>query len=388
MLAQQPQAHQHNTPNYAAVAVSLLAWYHAHRRDLPWRHTSDPYRTWVAEVMLQQTQVSTVIPYYERFLARFPTVEALAAAGLDEVLALWQGLGYYARARNLHAAAQAVCARHGGIIPSDPKEFRALPGVGQYTAGAVLSIAFGQDMVAVDGNVVRVLCRLFDHEGDPTTTAGKKALRDHAEALLPQGQAGDFNQAMMELGATICLPRAPHCAECPLGPFCRARSLGVQESRPVPRRRGETPHRELVAALVEREGKVLIVRRLPQGLLGGLWELPCAERQPDENPRRVLARALRASLGLDLSIGAEAVSVQHAYTHFRVTVRVYRCAAQGTPLPSGPWDDGHWLAPDERGDYGLTGVTAKALARLGWPAALARAEGKRHSGPNLPVASF
>jgi len=372
MSAEQLQVHQHNTPDHAAIAASLLVWYRAHRRDLPWRRTSDPYRIWVAEVMLQQTQVPTVIPYYERFLARFPTVKALAAADLDEVLALWQGLGYYARARNLHAAIQAVCARHGGIIPSSPREFRALPGVGQYTAGAVLSIAFGQDVAAVDANAARVLCRLFDYDGDPTTAEGKKVLHGHAEALLPHGQAGDFNQAMMELGATICLPRAPHCGKCPLGRFCRARSLGVQESRPVSKRRRETPHRELLAALVEREGKVLIARRLPQGLLGGLWELPCAECQPDEDQRQVLARAMRESLGLDLSIGAEAVSVQHAYTHFRVTVCVYRCAAQGTPTPSGPWDDCHWLAPHEKGDYGLTGVTAKALARLGWPATSGR----------------
>jgi A/G-specific adenine glycosylase len=247
--------------------------------------------------------------------------------------------------------------------------------VGQYTTGAVLSIAFGQDMVAIDGNVVRVLCRLFDYGHDPTTAAGRKDMRHYAEALLPYGQAGDLNQAMMELGATVCLPRAPHCTECPVGQFCRARSLGVQETRPVTKRQGEMPHRELVAALIEDEGKILIVRRLPKGLLGGLWELPGGEVLTDEGHPQALERVLCANLGLDVTVGAEIAVVRHAYTHFRVTVHLYHCEMRGTPTPSGPWDGFRWLAPGKRGAYGLTGVTVKALAHV------------RFSSPESPAES-
>lgn len=351
-------------PDYAAITTALLAWYQAHRRDLPWRRTTDPYHIWVSEIMLQQTQVSTVIPYYERFLARFPTVAALAEASLDEVLALWQGLGYYARARSLHKAARIVRDKCGGALPANLAELLSLPGIGRYTAGAVLSIAYGQDVPAIDGNVVRVLCRLFDYDGDPRQAEGQATLRRHADALLPRGRAGVFNQAMMELGATLCAPRTPRCDACPLAAHCRARAQGVQERRPIPKERKALPHRRLAAALIEREGKLLLVRRLPKGLLGGLWELPNAEPARDENDEQALARALRTSLGLFVQVGNLLGTVEHAYTHFRVTVGVYRCSACGDPDPGSPWDDHRWLACDELDNYGLTGVTTRALARL------------------------
>ncbi len=349
------------------ITAALLAWYADRRRDLPWRHTSDPYRIWVSEVMLQQTQVSTVVPYYGAFLERFPTVCALAQAELDEVLACWQGLGYYARARSLHAAARIVCRDHGCLIPHTFSALRALPGVGEYTAGAILSIAYGQDTPALDANAVRVLCRLFDFDRDPATTAAKKVLHRHAEALLPKGRAGEFNQAMMELGAIICLPHAPRCEICQLAAFCRARALGVQALRPLPKRRAAIPRRELGAAIVERDSRLLIVRRLPKGLLGGLWELPTGEPLPGEDQPAALARALRACLGLQAQVAAQVTVVHHAYTHFRVAVSFYRCTVEGDPLPSAPWDAFHWLAPDERASYGLTGVTARALAQFHWP---------------------
>lgn len=373
-------APQSKVPEATALSQALLAWYRARRRDLPWRRTSDPYRIWVAEVMLQQTQVATVIPYYERFLARFPDVRSLAEAELDEVLALWQGLGYYGRVRNLHAAARLLCERHGGAIPSDPGALRSLPGVGAYTAGAVLSIAFGQDEVALDGNVTRVLCRLWDYAQDPRTAEGRKALRHYAQALLPHGQAGEWNQALMELGATLCLPRAPRCGECPLASFCRARALGVQEERPLARPRGELPQRELVAALMEDGGRILVVRRRPQGLLGGLWELPGGELLPDEDHPQALVRILQANLGLEALVEEALDGVRHAYSHFRVLVHLYRCTLQGTPAPSGPWDGFHWLASDERGAYGLTGVALKALARA-IPSFLGSPAGSWRRGP-------
>ena len=357
----------HGGPHYTAITDALLTWYVAHRRDLPWRRTVDPYRIWVSEVMLQQTQVSTVLSYYERFLRRFPTVSGLAVAELDEVLALWQGLGYYARARNLHAAASVVCGKHGGQLPATQVEMLALPGVGEYTAGAVLSIAFGLDIPAVDGNVVRALCRLFDYAEDPSEAAGKKALRGYAQALLPRGRAGDFNQAMMELGSTLCVRREPSCPECPVRSFCRARALGVQASRPVTKQRARVPHREFVAALAERADKLLIVRRLPRGLLGGLWEMPSGEVLDGEDSARGLIRHLRENLGLGCEVGPHLVDAKHAYSHFRITVHVYRCTVHGEPRPANLWDRYHWMSPVETGRYGLTGVTTKILGRLPWP---------------------
>ena len=349
---------------YQTMVAALLRWYAAGHRDLPWRRTRDPYAIWVSEIMLQQTQVTTVIPYYERFLVRFPTVAALAGAPLDEVLALWQGLGYYARARSLHAAARGVCEIYGGLIPRERAALRALPGVGDYTAGAILSIAFGLDEVAIDGNVVRVLCRLFDVAEDPARSATRTLLRRHAQGLLPSGQAGDYNQAMMELGATICLPKAPQCLLCPLAPYCRARELGVQEQRPLPRVRAQVPHRTFAAAVCARERRLLLVRRRPRGLLGGLWEFPQGEVPPGQDEPRALQQALAAGLGMQIEVQSPVTVVEHGYTHFSLTVTAYRCLVQGEPTPSGEWDRCHWLSPDERDAYGLTGVATRILAAL------------------------
>jgi A/G-specific adenine glycosylase len=351
---------------YAAIANALLAWYAMSARDLPWRRTSDPYRIWVSEIMLQQTQVTTVIPYYARFLARFPSVQSLAAASLDELLALWQGLGYYARARNLHAAAHLLCERHGGVLPSEVAALRTLPGIGAYTAGAIASIAYGRDEPAIDANVIRVLCRLTDEARIPTSPAVKAVLRAHAVALLPPGQAGDFNQALMELGATLCMPGAPDCPRCPLTAHCLAYARGTVAQRPVAKPRKEPPLRELATALIEREGQLLIVRRTPHGLLGGLWETPGGELSVGESAAEALARHLQEHVGLEITVGAHLATIQHAYTHFRVAVHAYRCRSGGEPSASGPWDAYHWLSPAERDAYGLTGVTVKLLARVPW----------------------
>jgi A/G-specific adenine glycosylase len=354
------------TPDAKSIADALLAWYARERRELPWRCTTDPYRIWVSEIMLQQTQVVTVIPYYERFLARFPTVCALAKASLDDLLALWQGLGYYARARNLHTAAKIICEQHGGNIPSRHSDVLSLPGVGAYTAGAILSIAFGQDIPAIDGNAVRVLCHLFDYDRDPTKARGKKAMRCYSQELLPPGRGGDYNQAMMELGARICLPRAPLCDECPLAPYCKSRALGNQAVRPVPKVRKQVPHRRLVAALFGQDGCLLIVRRVPSGLLGGLWELPGGEVSSEETDAHALGRHLCDGLDMHPAIGPKESVVKHAYTHFRITVHTYRCAIDGMPVPTRQWDDHHWLSPDEMPRYGLTGVTRKILSLTSW----------------------
>jgi len=249
-------------PGSIASRRKLLSWYRRNRRDLPWRRTSDPYAIWISEIMLQQTRVAAVVPYYERFLARFPDVRALAKARLDQVLALWSGLGYYRRARHLHAAAREVL-RNG--FPRTEAEWRNLPGIGPYAAAAISSIAFGERAAAVDGNVVRVLSRLHATNGP---------VRELARAWLSPRSPGDHNQALMELGATVCTPRAPSCPRCPLTSSCRGRSDPTRY--PKPRAKPRITEERLAVALIVRDGRVQLVRRSPDGLLAGMWELPPA----------------------------------------------------------------------------------------------------------------
>jgi A/G-specific adenine glycosylase len=359
-------------PDVKALARALLAWYAVHQRDLPWRNTSDPYRIWVSEIMLQQTRVAAAIPYYERFLARFPTVQALAEADLSQVLALWQGLGYYTRARSLHRAARMVQAQHGGQLPAERAALLALPGIGAYTAGALLSIAFGQDAIALDGNVKRILARLFDYPGEVNRPAAQPDLERYAEALLPPGQARAFNQALMDLGSLVCLPGAPLCSACPIAAFCLAHQRGVEHLRPVRARRGPIPTVEMRAAYIPRpDGRWLMARRRPQGLLGGLWEFPAFAVAPDDDapPAHSLAAALRRELGLEAQVGEALFTVAHAYTHLRVRVQVYPCQIAGEPTLLGrdTWDALGWLAQDDLADHGLTGVAVRILERLHGP---------------------
>ncbi|NLD74752.1 MAG: A/G-specific adenine glycosylase [Chloroflexi bacterium] len=322
--------------------------------------------------MLQQTQVPTVIPYYARFLEDFPTVDALAAAPLDRVLAHWQGLGYYARARNLHAAARIVVEQHEGQVPRGRAAIRALPGIGPYIAAAVLSIAYGQDEAAIDTNIARVLCRLYDYGGDLTRAEGKRALQAYAEALLPPGRAGEFNTAIMELGATVCVARSPRCDECPVREDCLAHLRGTEELRPHRPAKRPTPYRTLAAAYCLRQApeneppRLLVVRRVPAGLLGGMWELPTAEVGAVETPGEALRRALGEHLGVEARAGEPLARVEHGYSHFRVGVDLCPCDLTGEPHPTGPWDAARWITPAERPSLGLTGVAVKSLAALGW----------------------
>ena len=350
----------------AWVAQALLVWYASRGRDLPWRRSCDPYHIWVSEIMLQQTQVATVIPYYHRFLDRFPNIETLANADMDGVLSVWEGLGYYARARNLHAAARVVRERHGGRLPDTYEELLDLPGIGEYAAGAIASIAFGQDVPAIDSNVVRVISRLFDYDGDPQRAAGRKALRRLAQDLLPVGRSGDFNQAMMELGATLCTPKASHCGECPVSAQCLARELGTQAERPIRRRRPKPPLYDWAVALIERDGRLLLVRRVPVGLLGGLWELPGGRVHAGDASVESLTGHLREGLGTEIDEGPQLAVVRHAYTHFHIAVQVYRCTIRGEPRVSDPWDEHRWLSPAEMVGIGLSGVTNKILTQVSW----------------------
>jgi A/G-specific adenine glycosylase len=323
----------------AAFAERLLAWFAANARGLPWRRggleqsARTPYRVWLVEVMLQQTRVETVVPYYERFLARFPTIQALAEAPLEEVLKAWEGLGYYARARNLHAAARQIVADHGGQLPGTFEELLALPGVGRYTAGAVASIAFERDVPAVDGNVRRVLCRVFAIREDVTRSAVQASLEALAASLLPPGQAGAFNEALMELGATVCTPRAPDCDRCPLCELCLAYARGEQEALPVRRPRKAVPHYDVTAAVTTREdGRVLVAQRNPDDMLGGLWEFPGGKCRDGEALPECLAREMHEELGVEVEVGELLTTVNHAYTHFRITLHAFRCRlAAGEP---------------------------------------------------------
>ena len=345
----------------AALRAALLAWYDRHRRDLPWRRTSDPYRIWVSEVMLQQTTVNAVLPYYAAFLKRFPTLQALAEEPEEEVLAAWSGLGYYHRARNLHRGAQHVAERHAGEFPRSLEAALAVPGVGLYTASAVLSIAHGLPLPVVDGNVRRVLARLLALRGPEFRKDGPYYNR--AEELLDAARPGDWNQALMELGATVCLPRKPACPACPLRQSCRARALGVVEELPEGRARRATVDVTVAAALVERDGRVLLVRRPRGRLLDRMWEVP--QTSLDSRGRPDLARELEERHGLRVVPGRLAVRARHAVTHRRITLEGYRTRLR-LPIPEDP-ERFLWARPEEVARLAVASSTRKLLRGLSAP---------------------
>jgi len=284
----------------------LLAWYRKGARDLPWRRTKDPYAIWVSEVMLQQTQIATVIPYYQRWMKRFPTVKALAKAKLDDVLKMWEGLGYYARARNLHKAAQTVQK-----LPRTSEDWRDVPGVGAYTAAAIASIAFGERAAVFDGNVRRVLSRL--------------EAQDVSEAPPPRGNPGDYNQALMELGQRVCTFRAPKCGECPLSADCMGRASGDPERWPSKKPKKEVPHKEVAIGVIWKGDRVYVQRREEDGLLGGLWEFPGGKREKGETYEECLRREIKEETGFGVDVGPFLTTVKHRYTHFSVELHTYHC---------------------------------------------------------------
>jgi A/G-specific adenine glycosylase len=321
-MTAQPSAHPSVEPDKAErIADRLTAWFREHKRDLPWRG-ADPYGVWVSEIMLQQTTVAAVIPFYRRFMARFPTLESLADAPLDDVLTHWAGLGYYARARNLHRAAQLVMQQHGGSVPNAPETIEALPGIGRYTAGAILSIAYGLPRPLVDANVIRVLSRVFGLTGDPKSTANQAALWHYAERLVAASDApGDFNQGLMELGALICNPSDPRCEQCPLLADC------VAGNSPEPNRLPEYPPGKTLisvthsAAIIPNErGEFLVVQRPLHGLWGGLWEFPRVVCESVETPEEGAERAAREIVGLTVKVGRRVGKIRHVVTHHRITL--------------------------------------------------------------------
>jgi A/G-specific adenine glycosylase len=342
----------------------LTGWYAADKRELPWRKTTDPYRIWVSEVMLQQTQVTTVIPYYHRFLQRFPGIHDLARADLQEVLKSWEGLGYYGRARNLHKAAGIIIQQCQGIIPDRWEHFHALPGVGDYIAAAVLSIAFEMPYPVMDGNVKRVLSRLLLLQDPVNQAASTKRFREAASQFLDRRRPGEFNQAMMELGALVCRPQAPLCSSCPAKNLCLANQAGRVTEFPKKVKKGPTPQYPIVAGVVFKNGKVLITRRRPEGLLGGLWEFPGGKIRDGETPEAACMRELKEEVNLTITIDSRLCRVRHAYTHFRIVMDVFCCSVtSGRVRLKGPVDH-RWIRLDQIADYAFPKANHKFVRQL------------------------
>lgn len=354
----------------AAFQKDLVRWYEEHRRDLPWRKTRNPYHIWVSEVMLQQTRVDTVIGYYHRFLEAFPDIRTLAAADLQEVLKRWEGLGYYSRARHLHAAAGQLADTPEKKVPDAPARFKQLPGVGDYINAAVQSIAFDHPLPVVDGNVKRVLSRLFMMTFPVNQAGGHKEFATAAESLLDRRSPGRFNQAVMELGALACKPARPACRICPVTRFCRA----FRENRTAdfPRRLAgkKVPHHHLAAGAVWKKNTLLIVLRPPEGLLGGLWEFPGGRLKPGETSEAACRRSVREAVGLTVLVGPRLVRIRHAYTHFKITLDLYWCDFEaGRVRRRGPAAH-RWIRPAVLEQYPFHRAVHKCLPALyeaAWP---------------------
>ena len=345
------------------IRRNLLRWYADHRRRLPWRETTDPYAIWVSEVMLQQTQVATVIPYFLRFMERFPTPAKLAAADLEAVLKLWEGLGYYSRARNLHRAAGLVVAQHEGRVPDDPDAFRDLPGVGDYIAAAVMSIAFGRVMAVVDGNVKRVLARLFEIDAPVNRSGSHKTFQALAAQLISPHRPSDFNQAMMELGALVCRPRQPDCASCPLAGACRACRNGTTAAYPRRDAARKIPHRHQAIGVIVKAGRMLVIRRPTTGFLGGLWEFPSVAADDATAPAAV-SSALKAETGLTVEVLRPLTRVRHAYTHFTLSADVYLCRFVAGRVRHRPDRDHRWVTLDTLARLPVHKANLKFMDRL------------------------
>lgn len=349
---------------HKTIQKQLLAWYRREKRDLPWRTTKNPYLIWVSEVMLQQTQVKTVIPYYERWLQSFPTVQSLADAEERDVLKHWQGLGYYSRARNLHRAAKMVAEHYQGAIPDTLDEIQRLPGIGLYTAGAILSIAFGKRVPVLDGNVKRVLARLFCLAENGKTSKSAQRLLQTAEQLLPEKHIGDFNQALMELGATACLPRNPLCTACPIVLHCMAQKENLQDRYPPPVTRPSQNKIEVSAAVILRGKTTYIQQRPRDGLMGGLWEFPGGKIEKNESPEDCLKREIQEELSVDIVIDSKLMTIKHSYTQFRVTLHVYLCRLPSGRIRATQCEQWKWVSFKELESYPFPSANAKIVEYL------------------------
>lgn len=329
----------------------LINWYQKNARSLPWRGHSDPYAIWVSEIMLQQTRVDTVIPYFDRWMQLFPDVSSLAAASENAVLKAWEGLGYYSRARAMHKTARILVEKYNARLPDDHEALTRLPGIGPYTAAAIASIAFERHYAVLDGNVKRVLARLLLYKQPVNTPAAEKELREIAHGLLPAKDIGDYNQAIMELGALICLPRSPKCDLCPVSTLCGANKENRQSELPVMKEKAVVPHITVTAGILHQNGRVLIAKRPSSGLLGGMWEFPGGKVEENETHAQALVRELREELGIAASVGNLLGEYHHAYTHFRVTLYAYHAGIESGEVAALQPSDIQWVQIMELENY-------------------------------------
>jgi A/G-specific adenine glycosylase len=345
------------------LAEKLLTWYAENGRSLPWRENPEPYAVWVLEIMAQQTRLDTVLPYFERWMTLFPDIPSLADADQQDVLNAWEGLGYYSRARNLHKAAGIVVNELDGCLPETRSGLEALPGIGRYTAGAILSIAFGQDEPVVDGNVKRVFARLFGVDQAVNTPAGANAIWVLAEEHLPHGKAGDYNQALMDLGAMICQPRNPDCNTCPLTKICIAHRTGRTTELPVKQAKARVPHYTVTAAVIHSEaGKVLITQRPQDAMLGGLWEFPGGKQENGESLESCLQREIFEELACRIEVREPLGVFRHAYTHFKVTLHAFHARLKTEPIELHYHQDARWVPTADLDEFPM-GKIDRMIAR-------------------------
>jgi len=347
-----------------ALAKCLLTWFEKSKRDLPWRRTKDPYAILVSEIMLQQTQAQTVIPYFERFMDKFPSLQVLAEAEEEEVFRLWSGLGYYRRARNLQATAGKIVTEFDGKFPETRKGLLTLPGIGPYTAGALLSIAFGQPEPLVDGNVERVLSRVLLLDDDLATTSGKKRIWELAGDFVPKDYPGQFNQSLMELGATICFPTTPKCSDCPLGRFCRAHLDGNPEALPVKSKSNRKEKVSEVVLIIRHQNRWLLIDHNEEELYDGLWQFPWAWQKKGDRNRKSTIRRLAASVGADPGNAEPVLEIKHAVTYRSITTQFYRLEISKKLTPRNGVSL-RWVSPEDIGNEALPSYQKKALQALG-----------------------
>ena len=355
------------TTRIRRVRGPLLRWYDKNARDLPWRRSSDPFAIWISEAMLQQTRVETVIPYWERFLAAFPDVESLARADLDDIYSVWTGLGYYSRARNLKHAAETIVADHAGQLPDTVAELRELKGIGRYTAGAVASIAFDREEPLVDGNVIRVFTRLLGIREESTSKEVVAHLWEVADVLVHGPRPGDLNQALMELGATVCTPKKPECQACPIHRHCAAFADGNAEELPIKKKKPKPKPMRAIAAWIERDGKILVARRPEEGLMAGLWELPGGEIGTKEEGKDRLEEIIQNVIGLAIRDPHSLGHVEHVFTHRKLDLEIFRCRLdKGQRVLRSGYAAHRWVRPKAILELAHAGPTRKAMMLLGW----------------------
>jgi len=339
----------------------LLNWFNEHQREMPWRSNPLPYNVWVSEIMLQQTQVDTVIPYFNRFLDRFPTVHDLAKAPQDDVLKLWEGLGYYSRARNLHKAAKHVSQELNGELPSDYEGLQTILGIGPYCAAAITSIAFGNPVPVVDGNVFRVFTRFWGIYEDIKLPTTRKMLFDRLTPEIQHVNPSSFNQGIMELGALVCSPKQPKCSSCPLSSDCFALKTGVIYDLPVKAKAKPVPHFNIAVGVIWKEGKLLIGKRKEDQMLGGLWEFPGGKQKENETLQETVIREIKEETSLDVQIDKQYCTIKHAYSHFKITLHVFKCTYVSGNATANTTDEIKWIPLSEIDTYAFPKANIKAL---------------------------